>query len=95
AGAPPELDRLPRGCPFAPRCAWALEACWQEMPPLTPLEPAWTAGAAGPHSGSGAHLLACHNPVTPGEAEAGEPARPGFRPAPPTPEFGPVAEETA
>jgi oligopeptide/dipeptide ABC transporter ATP-binding protein len=93
AGAPPEPGRLPPGCPFAPRCAWALAACWEEMPPLTPLETAW--GAAGPRSGAGAHLLACHNPVAPGEAEAGEPARPGFRPAPPPPGYGPVTEETA
>jgi len=96
AGAPPEPGRLPPGCPFAPRCAWALEACWEEMPRLEPVRTAWAAGAAaGPRSGASAHLLACHNPVAPGEAEAGEPVRPGFRPAPPPPEYGPVTEETA
>ena len=79
AGAPPEPGRLPPGCPFAPRCAWALAACWE----------------AGPRSGAGPHLLACHNPVAPGEAEAGEPARPGFRPAPPPPGYGPGTGETA
>jgi hypothetical protein len=42
---------------------------------------------------AGAHLLACHNPVRPGETEAGEPQRPGFRPAPPPPGHG--AEEMA
>ncbi len=93
AGAPPEPGRLPRGCPFAPRCAWALEACWQEMPPLAPVETAGVAG--GLRSGAGAHLLACHNPVAPGEAEAGGPMRPGFRPAPPPPGYGLVTEETA
>jgi len=92
AGAPPEPDRMPRGCPFAPRCAWALDVCWEEMPPLTPVEAAWA--AAGPRSGADAHLLACHNPVAPGEAEAGGPLRPGFRPAPPPPGYGPVTEET-
>ena len=85
-------DRLPPGCPFAPRCAWALTACWEEMPPL---DPVGTAGAPGLLSGPGAHLLACHNPVRQDEAEAGEPLRPGFRPAPPPPEFGPVTEEIA
>jgi oligopeptide/dipeptide ABC transporter ATP-binding protein len=96
AGAPPEPGRLPPGCPFAPRCGWALEACWQEMPRLEPAPAAWAAGAAaGPRSGASAHLLACHNPVAPGEAEAGEPARPGFRPAPPPPQHGPVTGETA
>ncbi len=93
AGSPPELDRLPRGCPFAPRCAWALEVCWREMPPLAPVEAALAAGA--PQSGPGAHLLACHNPVAPGEVEAGKPLRPGFRPAPQPPEYGLVTEETA
>ena len=85
--------RLPPGCPFAPRCAWALEACWEEMPPLAPRVAADAAGA--PRPGAGAHLLACYNPVAPGEVEAGEPLRPGFRPAPPPPGYGPVAEETA
>ena len=93
AGAPPEPGQLPPGCPFSPRCAWALAACWEEMPLLTPVETAWA--AAGPRSGAGDHLLACHNPVAPGEAEAGEPARPGFRPAPPPPGYRPVTEETA
>jgi hypothetical protein len=63
------------------------------MPPLTPLEAGLTAGE--PRPGADGHLLACHNPVAPGEVEAGEPRRPGFRPAPPPPEFGPVTEETA
>jgi len=109
AGAPPDAARLPPGCPFAPRCAWALEACWEEMPPLEPVEAAGAVkaagaqaagakaagAAAGPPSGPGAHLLACHNPVAPGEAEAGEPARPGFRPAPPPPGYGAVVGEPA
>jgi oligopeptide/dipeptide ABC transporter ATP-binding protein len=96
AGAPPDAARLPPGCPFAPRCAWALEACWEEMPPLEPVGTAGVSGAAaGPLAGPGAHLLACYNPVAPCEAEAGEPARPGFRPAPPPPGYGAVIEETA
>ncbi|MCU0282178.1 MAG: ABC transporter ATP-binding protein [Acidimicrobiia bacterium] len=31
-GDPPELWELPPGCPFAPRCAFALEACCAERP---------------------------------------------------------------
>ncbi|MGZ4138063.1 MAG: ABC transporter ATP-binding protein, partial [Actinomycetota bacterium] len=37
-GAPPDLEREPVGCPFAPRCAWRVEACWREMPPLAPVD---------------------------------------------------------
>ncbi|MGZ4130415.1 MAG: ABC transporter ATP-binding protein [Actinomycetota bacterium] len=69
-GAPPDLEREPVGCPFAPRCAWRVEACWREMPPLAPVD-------------DGGHLLACHHPVAPGVAAAGRPLDPGFAPAPP------------
>ena len=92
-GSPPELRRPPRGCPFAPRCAWALDVCWQEMPPLGPAAADIAAGQAQP--GADAHLLACHNPVAPGEAEAGRPLQPGFRPAPPPDRYPLVAEDTA
>jgi oligopeptide transport system ATP-binding protein len=74
-GSPPDLRTEPRGCPFAPRCAWRLDACWEQMPDLLPpgssVEPA-------PE-----HLVACHNPVTPPEVELARPDRPGFEPAPP------------
>lgn len=33
-GNPPDLARLPKGCPFAPRCAYVVDACRREMPPL-------------------------------------------------------------
>jgi oligopeptide/dipeptide ABC transporter ATP-binding protein len=33
-GAPPDLRRLPPGCPFAPRCPRARERCVAEDPPL-------------------------------------------------------------
>ena len=39
------------GCPFAPRCPYALDACWSEMPDLETL--------------SHAHLAACHRPADP------------------------------
>jgi oligopeptide/dipeptide ABC transporter ATP-binding protein len=77
-GAPPDQRREPRGCPFAPRCAWRLDVCWSEMPPLAP-DP-----LAGTDMGAGAaHVIACHNPVLPGEVHAGRPLRDGFTPAPP------------
>jgi oligopeptide/dipeptide ABC transporter ATP-binding protein len=33
-GIVPALDRLPEGCAFAPRCAFATERCWRAEPPL-------------------------------------------------------------
>jgi oligopeptide/dipeptide ABC transporter ATP-binding protein len=88
-GSPPELDQLPPGCPFAPRCAWALDVCWRKMPPPVLVEAVGVPGGLR----SGGHLLACHNPVTLDEVEAGRPLRPGFRPAP-EPAAGLIAQET-
>jgi oligopeptide/dipeptide ABC transporter ATP-binding protein len=45
-GQPPDLTRLPRGCAFAPRCAYRVARC-EEAPPLAP-----AVGAAG-------HVAAC------------------------------------
>jgi oligopeptide/dipeptide ABC transporter ATP-binding protein len=47
-GQPPDLTRLPRGCAFAPRCAYAVERCSAEIPPLgiingTHLSACWVA----------------------------------------------------
>lgn len=35
-GMPPDLLAPPKGCPFAPRCAWVLDKCWEENPQLEP-----------------------------------------------------------
>jgi len=32
-GSPPDLRRVPPGCPFHPRCAWALDICATDRPP--------------------------------------------------------------
>ncbi len=34
-GTPPDLVKPPVGCPFAPRCEYAMEICKQEMPEAT------------------------------------------------------------
>jgi oligopeptide transport system ATP-binding protein len=74
-GAPPDQYAPAPGCPFAPRCAWRLEACWRDNPPLEII--------ASPDGREGqAHRLACHNPVTEAEAAAGRPLRAARRPAP-------------
>src|SRR5713101_6262153 len=36
-GQPPDLARLPNGCPFAPRCDRAEEICRREFPPFVQL----------------------------------------------------------
>jgi oligopeptide transport system ATP-binding protein len=79
-GVPPDLRIAPVGCPFAPRCAWRLPQCWEEMPPLSPLERGAMVRTTGPDA---THRLACWNPATAEEAVAGAPLRPGFVPAPP------------
>lgn len=33
-GSPPDLLNPPPGCPFAPRCKEAVDACWVELPPV-------------------------------------------------------------
>jgi oligopeptide transport system ATP-binding protein len=38
-GAPPDLAALGRGCPFAPRCAWAATECLAGDVPLVPVAP--------------------------------------------------------
>jgi oligopeptide transport system ATP-binding protein len=81
-GSPPDLRRAPVGCPFAPRCAWRVEACWSEMPPLVPID-GRVVGRPISTGPTATHIAACHNPPTPEEAVAGWPLRPGFKPAPP------------
>ncbi|MEZ0536259.1 ABC transporter ATP-binding protein [Caldicellulosiruptoraceae bacterium PP1] len=33
-GQPPDLLKPPKGCPFAPRCEWAMKVCLEHRPPL-------------------------------------------------------------
>ena len=46
-GNPPDLARMPSGCPFSPRCSYASEQCRKTMPPLE-------------RAGEG-HICACFN----------------------------------
>ena len=45
-GLPPDLILLPKGCPFAERCVYAVEKCMANMPPLEP-------------TGEPMHIVAC------------------------------------
>ncbi len=38
-GLPPDLLEAPVHCPFAPRCSFAVDKCWQENPPLVEVAP--------------------------------------------------------
>lgn len=38
-GLPPDLLKKPTHCPFAPRCRFAIEKCWKELPPLQSVAP--------------------------------------------------------
>jgi peptide/nickel transport system ATP-binding protein len=57
-GQPPSLSRVPEGCAFHPRCAFATDACRAEIPELRPLVP-----------GSD-HAHACVHPDAVAEAHA-------------------------
>jgi oligopeptide transport system ATP-binding protein len=74
-GVPPDQRREPVGCPFAPRCAWRLDVCWTDNPPLVP---AGNVGRVVTTGSDATHRFACHNPPTAEEAAAGRPLREGF-----------------
>lgn len=48
-GQPPQLNRLPKGCAFQPRCGYAIQRCSQQPPELTTIEKG--------------HTIRCYNPV--------------------------------
>jgi oligopeptide transport system ATP-binding protein len=78
-GRPPDMRHAPIACPFAARCRWRLNVCWQENPPLRPT----VAGTPVILTGPGAtHQIACFNPPTEEERLAGRPLRPDFVRAP-------------
>ena len=58
-GTPPNMLHPPEGCPFAPRCRFAVDRCRAEPPLLRDL--ADTAGVD--------HLGACHFPLVPTQQE--------------------------
>jgi oligopeptide/dipeptide ABC transporter ATP-binding protein len=78
-GTPPDLRFAPVGCPFAPRCAWRVERCWKQMPPLEPLGATTDIQMTGPQA---THRAACWNRPTAEEAVAGRPLRDDFVAAP-------------
>jgi oligopeptide/dipeptide ABC transporter ATP-binding protein len=77
-GSPPDLAAELAGCPFAPRCAWRLDRCWTDAPPLV-----IATGERREDAALAGQYVACHNQPTRDEALAGYPLDPGFLPAPP------------
>jgi len=71
AGSPPDLRSMPAGCPFHPRCEYAMDRCRTELPPLR---------AAARDGASGARVAACW--LHDGSAPPAELARPEPSPAP-------------
>jgi peptide/nickel transport system ATP-binding protein len=69
-GHPPDLRDLPPGCPFAPRCSRAFNACWE----VTPVLQRQGCGTEG-------HLVSCHlydsayNSAEPPDSLGDEPER--------------------
>lgn len=57
-GEPPDIRRLPKGCPFAARCSSVLDICHDVMPPLEPAA-----------DQTGTQLVACHAPYQPTPAD--------------------------
>jgi oligopeptide transport system ATP-binding protein len=81
-GRPPDMRRAPTGCPFAPRCAWRLDVCWSENPPLVAVDRYTRVVTTGPNA---THRVACHNLPTSDERAAGRPLGARYRPAPAPP----------
>jgi len=48
-GFPPNLAARPRGCPFAPRCRFVIDACTTAMPPQEDVGPGRTAACIRTH----------------------------------------------
>jgi oligopeptide/dipeptide ABC transporter ATP-binding protein len=62
-GFPPDLLGLPPGCPFMPRCGYAVQRCRDENPQLTPVAAGEARGAQPEHQ------IACWVDVTTGREQ--------------------------
>jgi oligopeptide transport system ATP-binding protein len=59
-GSPPDMHNPPKGCPFTPRCPYAMRICAEEMPEYTTFSSEYT-------TFSSEHKAACwlHHPMAP------------------------------
>ena len=85
-GSPPDLQALPQGCVFHPRCGYTMDRCRTQAPPLVPL------------AGQGGRLAACwlQDPGTVTPPELGKDERAAAAPASaPVPAAAPAAASAA
>lgn len=75
-GSPPDMLNLPKGCPFVPRCEYALEECISVMPLLRKVPTdnrlgIYESGQSGIEISEGEdyerHIIACHAEVHKGD----------------------------
>jgi len=62
-GSPPDMRNAIKGCPFAPRCAYRKDVCWEVTPPLELV----------PEAKVKSQLMACWVDVRSGELREGAP----------------------
>ncbi len=65
SGSPPDLRHPPRGCPFHPRCQYAMDLCAEQVPALAPPAGRGPEGLAAPPEAG--RTVACwlHDPGSP------------------------------
>ena len=78
-GQPPDLTRLPAGCAFLPRCAFRVERCATERPPLREIERLEAPARATPARAGEAREPAPSNDVLPHVSACWEAERVGVR----------------
>jgi peptide/nickel transport system ATP-binding protein len=88
-GSPPDLRNMPSGCPFHPRCGYALDRCRTNPPPLLELDAGTRAAACWLQDGRTAPPAELARPAQPPPAGPARPAQPPpaepARPAQPPP----------
>jgi len=78
AGSPPDLRRVPAGCPFHPRCDWAMDECRTQEPPMLDIRDASGSRQALCWLQDGQHQVPPPLAVTP-PAAGTDAARPSMR----------------
>jgi peptide/nickel transport system ATP-binding protein len=77
-GSPPDLRHVPSGCPFHPRCAWAMDICVTTVPPALELHDVSGSRQVLCWLQDGSHTVPAELDVTPPAAGTPE-ARPSMR----------------